>query len=139
MDTEVFGIQEESSAGIEVGQTVGTDLFGNGAGIFAEITCNVFERGTGIQLVLNIKSVCSSKMLMVTRNIFTHDVSFYCRQTQRHHNMYAELKSTYAEVISIGETEGRIYFCNLGGCLWFLLIIAKSPLLVVSFQYRPWQ
>ena len=52
---------------------------------------------------------------MVTRNIFTHDVSFYCRQTQRHHNMYAELKSTYAEVISIGETEGRIYFCNLGG------------------------
>lgn len=29
--------------------------------------------------------------------------------------MYAELKSTYAEVISIGETEGRIYFCNLGG------------------------
>lgn len=32
--------------------------------------------------------------------------------------MYAELKSTYAEVISIGETEGRIYFCNLGPRIW---------------------
>jgi len=28
--------------------------------------------------------------------------------------MYAELNSTCAEVISIKETKGRIYFCNLG-------------------------
>ena len=54
---------------------------------------------------------------MVSWNIFTHDVSFYCRQVQRHHNMYAELNSTCAEVISIKETKGRIYFCNLGKIL----------------------
>lgn len=96
VDAEVFGIQEEPPAGIEVRQTVGTDLFGSGTGVFAEITGNVFKGGTGIQLTFDIKSVCSSKMLMVTRNIFTHDVSFHCCQGHRHHKACAGLNSTCA-------------------------------------------
>ena len=51
---------------------------------------------------------------MVTRDIFTHDVSFHCCQGQGYHNIYAELNSTCAEVTSIRKQDSRIYFCNLG-------------------------
>ena len=50
---------------------------------------------------------------MVSRNIFTHDVSFYCCQGQRDHNTCAELSSICAQVNSIEERKGGIYFCNL--------------------------
>ena len=71
---------------------------------------------------------------MVIWDIFTHDVSFYCRQVQRHHNMYAELNSTCAEVISIKETKGRIYFCNLGVTIdeYKTLTIAFNSVIVLT-------
>lgn len=38
-------------------------------------------------------------------------------------HIYAELNSTCAKVTSINETEGRIYFCNLGlGFFWKVTI-----------------
>jgi len=75
---------------------VGTNLFGDGTGIFAEVTSNLLKRSPCIQLAFHIKSVCGGKMFMVSWDIFTHDVSFYCCQEQKHHNMYAGLNSTYA-------------------------------------------
>ncbi len=107
---------------------MGTDFFGYSAWILAEITCNFLERSTGIQLAFNVKPVCSGKMLMVSWNIFTHDVSFHCCQGHRHHKACAGLNSTCAQINSIEETKGRIYFCNLGRtnfrniCLLFLKI-----------------
>lgn len=43
VDTKVFGIQEEPSSRIEIGQAVCTNLFGYCAWIFTEMSCNVFE------------------------------------------------------------------------------------------------
>ena len=61
-----------------------------------------------------VKPVGSGKVFMVTRDIFTHDVSFHCCQGQGYRNIYAELNSTCAEVTSIRKQDSRIYFCNLG-------------------------
>lgn len=119
VDTEVFGIQEEPPAGIEVRQTVGADFFGNGTGIFTEVAGDLLEGSTDIQLAFNVKPVCSGKVFMVSWNKFTHDVSFHCCQGQRHHNVYAGLNSTCVKVTSIEETTSRIYFCNLGYCVIF--------------------
>lgn len=114
VDTKIFGIQEEPSSRIVIGQAVCTDLFGYRAWVFAEMACNLFERDTIIQGTFYVKPVRSGKMFMVTRNIFTHDVSFRCCQGQEHHNIYAELNSTCAEVTSIRKKDSRVYFCNLG-------------------------
>ena len=43
VDTKVFGIQEEPSSRIEIGQAVCTNLFGYCAWIFTEMSCNLFE------------------------------------------------------------------------------------------------
>lgn len=54
VETEVFGIQEEPLAGIEVRQTVGADFFGSGTGIFTEVAGDLLEGSTGIQLAFNV-------------------------------------------------------------------------------------
>lgn len=43
VDAEVFGIKKKPPARIEIGETMGTDLFRDGAWVFAEVTSNVFE------------------------------------------------------------------------------------------------
>ena len=70
-------------------------------------------------------------MLMISRNIFTHDVSFHCCQGQRHRNACAGLNATCASVTSIRETKGSIYFCNLGGGNFL-------PVLIVNVERIPY-
>ena len=43
VDTKVFGIQEEPSSRIEIGQAMCTNLFGYRAWVFAEMARNLFE------------------------------------------------------------------------------------------------
>lgn len=80
VDTKIFGIQEESPPGIEIGQAVGMDLFGYRARVLAEMACNLLERDAVIQGTFYVKPVRRGKVFVVTRDIFTHDVSFRCCQ-----------------------------------------------------------
>lgn len=93
---------------------MGPNLLGNSAGVFTKITDDLLERRATIQLTFNVKSVGSGKMLMVTWDIFIHDVSFHRCQKQSRHSIYAGLNATCAQVTSTEETKGGIYFCNLG-------------------------
>lgn len=58
----------------------GNDAFKQSECVLVTIKWYVFKRGTGIQLTFDIKSVCSSKMFMVTRNILIWKIrQFTCK------------------------------------------------------------
>lgn len=75
MDAEVLGIEEKTFTGVIVWKPVWTDLLWDSAGIFTEITGNVFEGNACIEAVFNVESILGVKVFMITGNIFTHGSS----------------------------------------------------------------
>lgn len=85
-----------------------------------------------------IRSVCYNYSLAphsaLSRDIFTHDVSFRCWQGQGHHNIYAELNSTCAVTqapISLAFHKHKFFFQTILGTsisnFWLLNKRFSSP------------
>ena len=73
MDTEVFRIIKSAFV-IPVRQPMSSYFFRDGSGILAQESGDIFKGCTLVQFVFNINTIFKSKMLLVTRNIFTHSV-----------------------------------------------------------------
>ena len=71
VDTEVFGIIEGSFV-IPVRKAVSPDFFRDCGRILAQEPGNIFKRCAFVQFILDIDTVIKGKVLLVTRNIFTH-------------------------------------------------------------------
>lgn len=73
VDTEVFGIIEGPFV-IPVRKAVSSDFFRDRGRILAQEPGNIFKRCAFVQFIFDIDTVFKGKVLLVTRNIFTHNV-----------------------------------------------------------------
>ena len=73
LGAEVLRIVEETFSGMILGKSVLLDFFGDGGGVFAQVTSDVFKRRSRVKAVFNVKTVFDCKVFVVSWNVFAHD------------------------------------------------------------------